>query len=139
VSASDPDIFQQPPTALTYSTTSTVFAIDPNTGQLSVADPAAIDSTTAPSIAVPITVADNGNPPLSTNGTVTVDVVQVPLTASIIGAPTTAVEGTPITLNSVVSDANGQTIFRFWSVTPRTRLPMDPRSLSRQRCRATTL
>jgi hypothetical protein len=117
VSANDPNIFQKPPAALTYSTTSTVFAIDPNTGQLSVADPAAIDSTTAPSIAVPITVTDNGNPPLSTSGTVTVNVVQVPLTASITGAPTTVAEGTPINLSSVVSDASDQTVFRSWSVT----------------------
>ena len=143
VSASDPDIFQQPPTALAYSIRpialtnvvgpgltldptaagSNAFAIDPTTGQISVLRPDIIDSVTTPTaFFIPITVTDNGNPPLSTNANITVSVIPVPLTASITGAPTTAVEGTPITLNSVVSDANGQTIFRFWSVT-RNGLP----------------
>jgi hypothetical protein len=117
ISATDPNTFQKPPGVLTYSTTSTVFAVDPNTGQITVADPSAIDITTAASFNVPITVSDNSNPPLSTNGSVTVNVIQVPLTASITGVPTTVQEGTAVSLSSLVSDSNGQSQTYSWTVT----------------------
>jgi len=117
VAASDPNVGQQPPTALTFATTSTVFAVNPTTGQIAVADPTAIDSGRTAVFTVPITVNDNGNPPLSTSAAVTVNVISVPLTASIVGAPASSPEGTPISLQSVVTDANGQSFSHQWSVT----------------------
>jgi hypothetical protein len=123
VAASDPNTFQQPPPVLTYRAASEIFAIDANTGQLTVRNQKIIDNATGGFFTVPVTVTDNGNPQLSTTTDVTVNVVAVPLTATITGAPKSSPEGTAVPLSSVVTDANGQTFTYAWSVT-RNGLPL---------------
>lgn len=72
VAASDPDAGQ----TLTYSivggNASGAFAIDPVTGEITVADPAALDSETNPWFDLAVQVTDSGSPALSDAATVRV-------------------------------------------------------------------
>ena len=60
--ATDPDAGQTLTYAITGGNTNGAFAIDPSTGVISVANPAAVDYETTPSFALTVTVTDNGGP-----------------------------------------------------------------------------
>lgn len=60
---------------ITAGNTGGVFAIDPATGRLSVAKPGLLNASATPSYSLTIQVTDNGTPPLTGAGTVTVNVI----------------------------------------------------------------
>ena len=72
VSATDPDPGQTVSYAIAGGNTSGAFAIDPTTGQITVANSAAIDYETNPVFALSVTATDDGAPALSSNATVIV-------------------------------------------------------------------
>ena len=77
VAASDPDAGQ----ALTYQITagnaSGAFAIDASTGQITVANGAALDYETTPAFTLTVQVTDNGSPALSSTATITINLADV--------------------------------------------------------------
>jgi hypothetical protein len=78
VTATDPDTLQQPPTVLTWSIDAPGLRIDPATGQITVADPTALNATTAPTLTAFVTVTDNGTPALSDTESVVIHVTPRP-------------------------------------------------------------
>lgn len=73
-SATDPDSGQ----TLTYSLSgSSAFAIDPGTGEITVADVTKLDHETSPSFTLTVTVTDSADPSLSATATVTVNLNDV--------------------------------------------------------------
>ena len=79
VSASDPDVGQTLTYAILSGNTSGAFAINPATGQITVANPAALGSS--PSFALTVQVTDNGVPALSSTAVITINVTKVAVTA----------------------------------------------------------
>jgi VCBS repeat-containing protein len=78
VTATDQDVPAQTLTyAITVGNTGGAFAIDPATGQITVANSAAVDTETTPTFTLTVTVTDNGSPVLSDTATVTVNVTGV--------------------------------------------------------------
>jgi VCBS repeat-containing protein len=73
VTFSDPDAGQGHSFAITAGNTGGAFAIDSATGQLTVANGAALDFDVAPSFSLSVQVTDDGVPPLSGTATVTVN------------------------------------------------------------------
>ena len=76
--ASDPDAGQTLTYALTAGNTSGAFAINSSTGQLIVANTAALDFETTPSFALTVQATDNGSPVLSASNTITVNLTDLP-------------------------------------------------------------
>jgi hypothetical protein len=77
VVASDPDAGQTLSYQITAGNASGAFAIDAGTGQITVADPAALDYETTPPFTLTVQVTDNGSPALSTSATVTINLNNV--------------------------------------------------------------
>jgi len=77
VVASDVDAGQSLSYAITGGNTGNAFAIDPTTGEITVATPAALDFETTPSFSLTVQVTDNGTPSLSDSATVTIGVSNV--------------------------------------------------------------
>ena len=77
VSATDPDFFQ----TLTYSivggNTGGAFTINSHTGQITVANAAAVDYETNPSFSLTVRVSDNGSPSLAVMTSVSVSLIDV--------------------------------------------------------------
>jgi hypothetical protein len=88
VTATDPDT-AAPNNTLTYSiaggNTSNAFAINPNTGAITVNNPAALDFEVGPSFSLTINVVDGGT--LSANQNVTVNLTNVNEAPTLTGAP----------------------------------------------------
>ena len=61
----DPDAGQAHTFAITAGNTAGAFAIDPSTGQITVANSAALDFETTPSFSLTVQVTDDGSPALS--------------------------------------------------------------------------
>lgn len=76
--ATDPDL---PAQDLTFSilggNTGSAFKIDPVTGALSVANPAAVNYETSPTFTLTIRVTDNGSPVMTAGATVTINLTNV--------------------------------------------------------------
>jgi large repetitive protein len=73
-SATDPDVPAQTFTwAITGGNTLGAFAINANTGQITVADVGDVDFETNPTFALTVQATDNGSPPLSDTGTITIN------------------------------------------------------------------
>ena len=72
---------EAPPQNLTYVITagneSGTFAIDPTTGDITVADPSELDHEAAPNLTLIVEATDDGSPPLSASAVVTVVVTDV--------------------------------------------------------------
>lgn len=82
--ASDPDAGQTLSYSITGGNTNTTFAINPTTGQLTVANSAALNYEVTPSYALTVQVADTGTPPLSSSAIITVTITNVnELTATV--------------------------------------------------------
>ncbi len=72
VSASDPDAGDSLTYSITAGNTGGAFAIDSNTGQISVANTAALDYETNPSFNLTVQVSDSGTPGLTDTATITI-------------------------------------------------------------------
>ena len=77
VAASDPDAGQPLAYSITSGNTNGAFAINAATGQLTVANAAALNYESRTSFSLVVRVADNGSPSLSASATVTVSVTNV--------------------------------------------------------------
>ncbi len=77
VAASDPDAGQTLTYAITAGNTGGAFAINSSTGQLRVANSAALDFETRSSFALTVQVTDNASSPLSASNTVTINLTNV--------------------------------------------------------------
>ena len=77
VAASDPDAGQTLTYAITAGNTGGTFAINSSSGQLTVANPAALNFEVTPSFAFIVQVTDNGSPASSAAATVTVNLTNV--------------------------------------------------------------
>ncbi|MBM4075442.1 MAG: hypothetical protein FJ267_07345, partial [Planctomycetes bacterium] len=75
VTASDPDAGQVLSFAITGGNTGEAFAINPSTGQITVANLPALDFETKPVYDLTVQVTDNGVPRLTTSATVTVNLL----------------------------------------------------------------
>jgi hypothetical protein len=75
VSASDPDGGTNLTYAITAGNTGNVFAIDPATGQITVAG--ALDFETTPNYSLTVSVTDNGNPAATGQATITINLSNV--------------------------------------------------------------
>ena len=75
--ASDPDAGQTLSYSLVGGNTNNTFAINATTGQLTVANSAALNYEVTPSYGLVVQVSDTGTPPRSTTATVTVTVTNV--------------------------------------------------------------
>ena len=72
VTFTDPDAGQAHTFAITAGNTAGAFAINPATGQITVANSAALDFETDPSFSLTVQVTDDGSPALSGTATVTI-------------------------------------------------------------------
>ena len=72
--ASDPDAGQSLTYAITGGNTNNAFSINPGNGNLSVNNASALNFEVNPSFNLTIKITDNGTPPLSVYGTVTVNI-----------------------------------------------------------------
>jgi hypothetical protein len=77
VTFSDPDSGQTHTFAITGGNTSGAFAINPATGQITVANSAALDFETTPTFSLTVQVTDNGSPVLAGSATVTINLTNV--------------------------------------------------------------
>jgi hypothetical protein len=77
VNAHDPEPGQTIQYSIDSGNINGVFAINVNTGVLTVANPAALDFETNPTIVLVVRGTDNANPPLSATGFVTINVLDV--------------------------------------------------------------
>ncbi|HEY3567640.1 MAG TPA: cadherin domain-containing protein [Thermoanaerobaculia bacterium] len=73
VTFTDPDLGQGHTFAITAGNTGGAFAIDATTGQITVANGAALDFETTPSFSLTVQVTDDGTPVLSGTGTITIN------------------------------------------------------------------
>ena len=71
--ATDPNVGQ----ALSYALTGTAFAVNPTTGQITVADSALLNFETTPSFVLTATVTDNGTPTLNDTAVITINLSDV--------------------------------------------------------------
>jgi hypothetical protein len=76
VTANDPDFGQSKSFTITAGNTGNAFAIDPATGVITVATPAAINFATNPTFSLAVKVTDNGNPALFGSATTTINVTR---------------------------------------------------------------
>lgn len=104
VLASDPDAGQTLSYAIVAGNTNAVFAIDSVTGELNVVFPDGIDYETNGIFELTVRVTDSGDPALSSEAIVTVNVVNVNEAPSLPGAALVLAE------NSAVGTAVGQVI-----------------------------
>lgn len=72
VSATDPDSGQRLTYAITGGNVGGAFSIHSTTGQITVANPAAIDYETTPTFQLTVTATDNGIPQVSDSATITI-------------------------------------------------------------------
>ncbi len=77
VAASDPDAAQTLSYRITAGNTSGAFGINSSTGQITVANSAALDYETTPTFLLTVQVTDNGSPAESSWATVTINLVNV--------------------------------------------------------------
>ncbi len=77
VTFSDPDAGQNHTFSIVGGNTGGAFAIDPSTGQITVANSAALDFETTPTFNLTVQVTDDGTPIQSGTGTVTINLTNV--------------------------------------------------------------
>jgi len=77
VAANDPDAGQRLTYSFTAGNTNNAFAIDPSTGQITVADSSVLNYEAIPSFALTVQVIDNGTALLSKTATVTINLTNL--------------------------------------------------------------
>lgn len=83
ISPADPDVGQTHVYAITAGNTGSAFKIDADSGEISVATPAALDIVANPLFTLTVKVTDSGTPPLDGEATATITVTDVNLPPSI--------------------------------------------------------
>jgi hypothetical protein len=113
VAASDPDAGQTLAYQITAGNTGGAFALNGSTGQITVANSAALDYETTPVFTLTVRVTDNGSPALSSTATVTISLNNVNETP-VNQAPVNSVPTGPQTVRKnktlTFSHANGNAI-----------------------------
>ena len=100
VTSTDPDAGQTQSFAITAGNTGGPFAIDPATGEITVAT--TVDFETTPSYSLTVEVTDDGTPALTGSATITVNVTNVNETPSIIApASISAVRDVPVVVGGI--------------------------------------
>jgi VCBS repeat-containing protein len=108
VQASDPDAGQTLSYSIVAGNTGGAFAINPATGEVTVANSAALNFEVTRTFVLTVQVIDNGNPPLSNLATVTINLNNVnEAPVNTVPGAQIAQEDTPL----VFSPANGNLIF----------------------------
>ncbi|MBL1264479.1 tandem-95 repeat protein [Methylomicrobium sp. RS1] len=98
VAASDVDLPAQTLTyAITAGNTGGAFAIDPSSGQITVADGSALDFETTPSFLLTVEATDNGSPNQSGSATITVNLTNVNEQPTGVDDTATVDEGSTVT------------------------------------------
>ena len=118
VTFTDQDAGQTHTFAITAGNTGGAFAIDPTTGQVTVANPAAVDFETTPTFSLTVEVTDDGTPPRSGTATITVtltDVNDAPVAQS--QTESMSEDGAPLTITLTASDQDDLAL-PFTIVTP---------------------
>lgn len=106
VTGTDPDANQTLSYAITAGNVNGAFAIDPVTGAITVANPAAIDFETTPTFALSVTATDDGAPALSTTASVTVSLSNANDAPSLYAAAVSIPENLP----------NGSLVFAYATI-----------------------
>lgn len=75
VATTDPEINQSHTFAIVAGNTNGTFAIDPATGQITVADPTMLNYEGTPAYSLTVRATDNGSPALSATGTINISVL----------------------------------------------------------------
>jgi hypothetical protein len=75
--ATDPDGGQPLTYSITGGTGQGIFAMNPMSGQITVANSSRLDFETTPNFTLQVQVTDNGTPALSANATITIDLTNV--------------------------------------------------------------
>jgi VCBS repeat-containing protein len=114
VTASDPDSGQTLTFAITAGNTGGAFAINSATGEITVANSAAVNFETTPAFSLTVQVTDNGTPTLNGSATVTINLNDVN-DAPVIGNQTLAVNenspnGTVVGSVAATDEDAGQTL-----------------------------
>ena len=110
ITFTDPDVGQTHTFSITAGNTSTAFAIDPSTGQITVNNIAALDIGTTPTFNLTVRVTDNGTPVFFGEATVTVNLTQASQTINFTSsAPGGAGVGGP-TYNVTATATSGLTV-----------------------------
>jgi uncharacterized delta-60 repeat protein len=107
VSASDPDAGQTLSYEITAGNAGGAFAINSSTGELTVANSAALDFETTPTFTLTVRVTDNGSPALSGTATITItlrDVNEAPVN-SVPWYPQVVTKHKPFTFSSARGNA----------------------------------
>ncbi len=73
----EPDTGQTPTFAITAGDATGAFAVDPLTGEMTVANPASLDFETTAGFTLTVQVTDDGVPPLSDSATITLHLVDI--------------------------------------------------------------
>jgi VCBS repeat-containing protein len=92
VTFTDPDAGQSHTFAITAGNTGAAFAINPGTGQLTVANSAALNIGTTPSFSLTVQVTDNGTPQLAGSAIITINLTSVNKTPVVTAATFTLAE-----------------------------------------------
>jgi VCBS repeat-containing protein len=95
VTFTDPDAGQAHTFAITAGNTAGAFAIDPTTGQITVANSSALDFETNPSFSLTVQVTDDGSPVLSGTATVTINLADISEPPVVNPATFTVAENSP--------------------------------------------
>jgi VCBS repeat-containing protein len=100
VTFSDPDAGQSHTFSITAINPNNAFAINPSTGQITVANSAALNFEVTPSFSLTVRVTDNGTPVLSGSATITVNLTNVNeapvVTPATFGVPVNSANGTSV-------------------------------------------
>jgi len=95
VTFTDPDVGQAHTFAITAGNTAGAFAIDPTSGQITVANSAALDFETNPSFSLTVQVTDDGSPALSGTAAVTIHIADTSEPPVVNPATFTVAENSP--------------------------------------------
>ena len=110
VAANDPDSGQTHTFAITGGNVGGAFAIDANTGQITVANSAALDFETTPTFSLTVQVTDDGAPPQTGSGTITVNLTNVNEPPVANAQSVTTAEDTPLAIVLTGSDPDTQAL-----------------------------
>jgi len=110
--ANDPDSGQSHTFAITAGNTGGAFAINPATGQITVATPSALDFETTPTFNLTVQATDNGSPVLSGSATVVVNLMNANdppvVSGGLFAIPENSVNGTSVGSATFTDQDTGQ-------------------------------
>ncbi|MEQ1825597.1 MAG: PA14 domain-containing protein [Pirellula sp.] len=112
----DPDLGQRLNYSIVSGNANNVFAMDPLSGQLRIANSGALDFESTPVFNLVINAVDNGSPLLNDSNTITVQLDNInDAPSAIAGGPYNAVEGLPVNFSGSGTDQDaGSTLTYAW-------------------------